>query len=420
MSERVTIGVPVYRGEAFLEETLRAIEAQTHSDFEVMISIDGPDPACEEIAARFLGDSRFRVVVQPERLGWVGNINWLLGRVEGDFWYFHQQDDLTDPEYLEVLVAHALANPDAAVVYCDIIAFGQIRKPLAPASSVTGPTAYMRMMTLLHEHFPAVAFRGVTRAAAVREAGPIPTNEFGDFGSDMCWVAGAARWGELLRVPRPLYRKRYHAENTHSKWWSRPKATRLRAWPTHCVNMLEQAMRIEATIQERRMLWLAAVERLASPQAAGHFLPVAELTRADRESLFDAFMDRSRASPALDLPTMLEARWREIHDWARGFYWKPSGEPIAIEDFGPKLVEAGAPFNVQPDGSFAIWARVSRWAEPGMRLRLGDKALETVARGRLLTASVDRFSTEMAGDLPLVVIDCEESVRSESVVLQIR
>ena len=32
---RVTIGVPVYHGELYLEETLRAIQAQTYREFRV-------------------------------------------------------------------------------------------------------------------------------------------------------------------------------------------------------------------------------------------------------------------------------------------------------------------------------------------------------------------------------------------------
>src|SRR2546422_8779875 len=99
--DTVTIGVPVYRGELFLEETLWSIQNQTHRDIEVIISLDGPDPASKEICLPFLKDGRFRLVVQPQNLGWVGNINWLMSRVESPYWCYHQQDDLIDPRYIE-------------------------------------------------------------------------------------------------------------------------------------------------------------------------------------------------------------------------------------------------------------------------------------------------------------------------------
>jgi glycosyltransferase involved in cell wall biosynthesis len=94
----VTIGVPVYHGDAFLEETLSSIQGQTYLNLDVIFSLDGPDSTCEQIVSRFLADSRFRLVVQPERLGWFGNLNWLMRNVSGDFWVYHGQDDRTSRE----------------------------------------------------------------------------------------------------------------------------------------------------------------------------------------------------------------------------------------------------------------------------------------------------------------------------------
>jgi len=170
------------------------------------------------------------------------------------------------------------------------------------------------MMSALHEQFPAFAFRGLTRLTAVREAGPIPTNEVDNFGVDTCWLTGVARAGELLHVPRPLYRKRYHTRKTESKWWAWPQETRLHAWAEHCVNMLEQVLRIKGSPQERRMLWLGATERLTSPQVASHFLRPDQLTKGDRQILFDCFLETIRKRNQLDLPRLLEAEWGDIDD----------------------------------------------------------------------------------------------------------
>jgi glycosyltransferase involved in cell wall biosynthesis len=414
---RVTIGVPIYRGEEFLEETLRCIEAQTLREFEVLMSIDGADPVCEEICAKFLKDPRFKLIIQPERLGWVGNLNWLLKQVATEFWYFHQQDDLTAPEYLEVLLEHALHNPDAALVYSDLLPMGRIEGSFVQPPSIRGANPYIRMMSALHEHFPAFAFRGLTRLAAVREAGPIPTNEVDNFGVDMCWLTGVARAGELLHIPRQLYWKRYHARNTESKWWAWPQETRLHAWAAHCVNMLEQVMHDKASPQELRMLWLGAIERLTSPQVASHFLRLDQLTTADRQFLLASFLEGIRKRDQLDLPRLLEAEWRDIHDWARAFYWLPTKEPLRITNFGPQQVTAGSPFNVQVDGKSAIWVRISHWAEPGLRIRIGDVVLETVLEGDVLTAAVPFSLTREVGRTPLVIVG-SDGPRTEPVFLE--
>src|SRR5262245_5818046 len=403
MRERVTIGVPVYRGEMFVEETLRSIQQQTYREFEVIISVDGPDAICEELCTKFLDDSRFRLVVQPERRGWVGNLNWLLSQVTTDYWYFHQQDDLTADNYLQTLVDHARRNPAAALVYCDLVPFGRVEGPFAQPPSVTGKTAFTRQMTMLHEHFPAFAFRGLTRAAALREAGPVPNNDVNNFGVDIAWLTGIARFGELHHVPLPLYRKRYHANNTESAWWAWPKEQRLNAWPRHCADMLGQALHIEGTAAEQRLLWLAAVERLASPLTAGHFLPVAELAAEEHMTMFARFMEFARTTiPSLEV--LLDAPWDEIRCLSESFRWKPREAPVDIVGFGPNPVVRGQPFNVQPDETSAIWVRTSCRPTPGSRIRLGNTVLETTVRGTLLTARVPAAITEQAGVIDLVVV----------------
>jgi GT2 family glycosyltransferase len=323
----VTIGVPVYRGELFIEEALRSIQSQTHREFEVIISLDGPQPAAEELCRPFLRDSRFRLVTQPERLGWVGNLNHLMARVETPYWYFHQQDDLVDPRYVEALFEYAERTPEAAVVYCDILAFGDISARFIQPS-VTG-TASARLLALLYEHHPAVAFRGLTRREALRDSGGIRTNEVENASADTTWMAAIARSGELRRVPLELYRKRYHAENTHLKWAAWPEEKRRRAWIVHCADMLEQAMLVEASVPERRLLWLAAVGRLVSPRTAFGYLNAAALCSSERWALLEAFDEQIRTARLIDLPGWLDDDWKEIRQWTRGFYWLPSERSAA-------------------------------------------------------------------------------------------
>jgi glycosyltransferase involved in cell wall biosynthesis len=323
--EGVTIGVPVYRGERFVEETLASVQRQTHRAIEVIVSLDGPDDAAERLCRPFLSDPRFRLVVQPARLGWVRHLNWLMARVRTPFWCYQQQDDLLDPCYLEVLLDYARTAPEAAVVYCDIAAFGSFETTFVQPS-VTG-SAVSRQLALLCEHQAAVAFRGLTRAEALAQAPHIPGNTIGSFACDTAWMAAMARWGELRRVPVTLYRKRYHDANEHTRWsrWSLKK--RIRAWVVHCAVMLEQAMLVEATTYERRLLWLAAVGRLISPRTAGRYLPIAEFGAAARTAVLDAFFEHVQTDHGRALPELLGAQWDEIRLWSREFYREPATSP---------------------------------------------------------------------------------------------
>jgi hypothetical protein len=325
----ITIGIPIYRGKPFLEESLASVQNQTFREIEVILSLDGPDPGCEEICQGFLNDSRFRLVIQPHRLGWMNHTNWLMSQVQTEFWHLQEQDDLIDPTFLETLIEHARAHPNAAAVFGDLSTFGNFAIQIR-MSSVVGD-AVTRQLKLICEHFQGVAPLGLIRTEALRLCGGLQANEFENFAADTTLMAGLARWGELHRLPLDLYRKRVHAESTHATWWGWATERRCQAWQAHCLDMLQQAFLVDATPPDRRLLWLAIVERLVSPRTASHFLPIAELTVSERAGILDSFLKRARTS-SIDIPAALGATWAEIESWTRGFYWIPPKSPEPSKD----------------------------------------------------------------------------------------
>ena len=315
--ERVTIGVPVYRGERFLKESLRSVQAQTHRALDVVVAFDGPEPATEALVRPFLDDPRFRVLVRPERLGWVGNINALMAATETPFWVYHQQDDVIDARYVETLVAHARRHPDAAVVYCDMEAFGAQTWTMAQPSVTGSPVG--RLLALFADHHPAVAFRGLTRVEALRASGGIRPNDADSFSADTTWMASVARWGSLIRVPEVLYHKRYHDANEHGKWARWPAEERARPWTVHCADLLEQPMLVDAAVPERRLLWLALVVRLTAARTAGHYVDVGALTLAARAAMLDSLFALAHARGA-DVAGWLEDDAARVRLWTEAFY----------------------------------------------------------------------------------------------------
>ena len=308
-SRRVTLGVPGYRGEAYLAESLESIQRQTHTDLEVVISLDGPQPELEEVCRPFLRDSRFRLVTQPARLGWVGNLNWLIEQVETPFWCYQQQDDVLDPTYLEALVEAAERAPEVAVVYTDLHAFGTLDQVVVQPS-VSGSSSG-RQLILLYEHHAAVAFRGLTRLQALRDCGRIRPNEVDSFSSDTVWMSSIARAGELRRVPEVLYHKRMHTTNEHTKWARWPEDVRAHAWLVHCAQMLDEAMLAQADVDERRVLWSAVLLRLTTARPAPTYLPASSRTPEGRRALVGAFLRYVRRRRTPDLPLLLA-----LDDWA--------------------------------------------------------------------------------------------------------
>jgi hypothetical protein len=240
-----------------------------------------------------------------------------MSRVQTEFWHLQEQDDVIEPIFLETFVNYAREHPNIAAVFGDVRTFGAVDAHLEMSSVIGSPV--MRQIKLIHEHFQGVAPLGLIRTEALRMSGGLQANEFENFAADTALMAGLARWGELHRLPQELYRKRVHPQSTCATWWDWALDRRFKAWQAHCLDMLRQALLIDATSHDRRLLWLAVIERLVSPRTASHFLPIAELTAAERADMLESFLTRARTS-SIDITGSLVASWDEIDSWTKDYF----------------------------------------------------------------------------------------------------
>ena len=76
---RISVGMPVYNGDAYLELAILAALDQTFTDFELIISdnasTDRTEEICRDFAAR---DSRILYLRNSENIGAAKNYNKLL------------------------------------------------------------------------------------------------------------------------------------------------------------------------------------------------------------------------------------------------------------------------------------------------------------------------------------------------------
>lgn len=234
--QKIFIGMPAYNGKEYIAETLESIRAQRHSDYSVLISVDGNDREMADCCRPFLSDPRFSIQIQQRRLGWDGNFNWLLKQAEGEFFCYWQQDDLTTDDYLEALLSASRNCPSAACYYSDIEWFGE-SKGLYTEESVTG-LPINRALSIF-EKMNGIPNRGLIRRSAIERAGFVASNEFESAFEEYVWIAKLAREGSLLRVPGPTYFKRSHANATSSKWLRKSSAWKRNVWIEFGLGMLE-------------------------------------------------------------------------------------------------------------------------------------------------------------------------------------
>ena len=100
----ISIVIPIYNAEKYLEECLNSIKNQTYQNFEVIMVNDGSKDHSETICKRFLeDDSRFRYF-DKENGGVSSARNVGLDNVEGDYITFIDADDWVDENHLELLI----------------------------------------------------------------------------------------------------------------------------------------------------------------------------------------------------------------------------------------------------------------------------------------------------------------------------
>jgi glycosyltransferase involved in cell wall biosynthesis len=255
------VGLPVYKCADVVAKALDCLRRQTLDNFEAIISVDGNDAATAAACSPFLEDRRFRMVVQPERLDWAGNFNWLLRQDLREFFCYRQHDDTTAPDFFEILLQAADQEPNAAAVYCDCQYTGT-RYDLEVTPSISGEPLD-RILECI-EWMPVQPLRGLIRTPAVRHAGLVRTDEFRSPMEVHVWLTKLSRWGNFRRVAKPLYYRLDHPRNFSSDFWNSPPERKRAVFTTLFTGYLEAAMPLCRTPQERLLFQQIIADKIVT------------------------------------------------------------------------------------------------------------------------------------------------------------
>ncbi|MBH8566029.1 glycosyltransferase [Nostoc sp. CENA67] len=135
---KVTVLMPVYNGEIYLQEAIDSILSQTFQDFEFLIINDGSTDSTREIICSY-DDPRIRLIDNDCNLGLTQSLNKGLKLAEGEFIARQDADDISEPERLAKQVTFLETHPEVALVgtwYKDIDPQGKlIEKRNLPCNS---------------------------------------------------------------------------------------------------------------------------------------------------------------------------------------------------------------------------------------------------------------------------------------------
>jgi glycosyltransferase involved in cell wall biosynthesis len=113
--QKVSVVIPVYKAERYIEDTVRSVLNQSYQNLEILIIDDESPDQSVEICQQF-SDSRIRILHQKNR-GLAGARNTGIRHSQGEYLAFLDADDLWLADKIEKHIAHLESSPDVGVSF---------------------------------------------------------------------------------------------------------------------------------------------------------------------------------------------------------------------------------------------------------------------------------------------------------------
>jgi glycosyltransferase involved in cell wall biosynthesis len=164
MAPTVSVIIPTRNRPQLLAEAIRSVQAQTFTDYEIVLSVNGPEnPSTAQILA--IGASHRIVRIAQEGLAVALNAG--IGIARGEWLAFLDDDDLWEPDRLEAALKTA-RETNADLIFCHMIMFDATGGIPAPPRSPPPNVPARKSLTIVNPSGLTAAF---ARRSAVLEVG---------------------------------------------------------------------------------------------------------------------------------------------------------------------------------------------------------------------------------------------------------
>jgi len=200
---RVTVVIPAYNAERYIEATLDSLVAQTLRDFEVMLVDDGSTDSTLERARRYA--ERFPLtILQQRQRGPSAARNAGIRQARGLYCAFLDADDLLLPSALAAQAARLDADPQVSIVATEVSTFNEQGTLRERRWDIAG-TRDVFARLLVENYITTSAV--MARVDRLLEAGLFPEDRRVAEDYEL-WLNLAVR-GKLALLDEPLVRYRY-------------------------------------------------------------------------------------------------------------------------------------------------------------------------------------------------------------------
>lgn len=210
----LAVGMPVYNGAQWLQESIDKILSQSFTDFELLISDNASNDETEHICSRFAGeDQRVRYRRLEHNLGVFRNHNEVFDLTSSKYFKWASCSDLCEPRFFERCIEVLEARDEVVLAYPQSVMFSS----MDPKGIV-----YYQNLTL-EDDLPSErirafydwvglnnAYYGIFRRSVLARL--MPCREARRFEQNM--MAELSLYGKFVEVCEPLFYRRHEPGST--------------------------------------------------------------------------------------------------------------------------------------------------------------------------------------------------------------
>lgn len=213
-SPKISVIVPIFKMEAYLELCVDSILSQTYRNLEIILVDDqSPDNCWAMMEAYAAQDKRVKIYKKPTNGGLSDARNYGMERATGDYFAFVDADDFIEPQMYEKMMAKALAD-DCDIVMCSYTCFWEAGDYFMPRPDIAEAMAKLAEKSMpphqlywMFFNLGTTVWRGLFRADLINtHKEPFPKGLY--YEDDYWHTFHRLRAKRIGGVNEPLYRYR--------------------------------------------------------------------------------------------------------------------------------------------------------------------------------------------------------------------
>lgn len=139
MNEKISVIVPVYKVEDYLDKCVQSLVNQTYKNLEIILVDDGSPDACPQMCDKWAkADSRIKVIHKPNG-GLSDARNAAMRIATGEYISFIDSDDCVADIFFEKLT-EAMLRENSDIVECEVLKFCEGEAPFCAACEFSAKT----------------------------------------------------------------------------------------------------------------------------------------------------------------------------------------------------------------------------------------------------------------------------------------